>query len=378
MFLLVAFPIHEFAHAFAAFQLGDGTARLMGRLTLDPRAHFDPTGALLLAVSLLAFGGGIGWAKPTPVQPDEPPRRALGRGDRVGRRARSRTSSSRSPPRSRCATCIATGMVVPLLAGVLFIFIQINLLLMVFNLIPIPPLDGSKVLYAFLDPRTAWQVRAILEQYGLFILLGAMFLPIFGGKTLIGVVFGEVFDPLILLVVGRLSARMRPGSAAWWVTKVRQTKRHLARARAGTGARRRRGLAEHRRSWPSSTRCTSPTGATGSTSSPRCAPPGSAIPRCCSPGLLHDAGKGDAGMIPPHRPRARPGAAWAGSATRRRLVPGMPATLDRLRDHAEPSARTRRGGGLLAADRRAHPLAGRSARPRGGGATPSRGRGELT
>ena len=54
MFLLIAFPIHEFAHAFAAFQLGDGTARLMGRLTIDPRAHFDPTGALLLAISLIA------------------------------------------------------------------------------------------------------------------------------------------------------------------------------------------------------------------------------------------------------------------------------------------------------------------------------------
>ena len=57
VFILVAFPIHEFAHAFAAFQLGDGTARLLGRLTIDPRAHFDPTGALLLAVSLLAVRG---------------------------------------------------------------------------------------------------------------------------------------------------------------------------------------------------------------------------------------------------------------------------------------------------------------------------------
>jgi Zn-dependent protease len=94
------------------------------------------------------------------------------------------------------------GMVVPILPGVLYLFITINLLLMVFNLIPIPPLDGSKVLYAFLDPRTAWQVRSFLEQYGIFILLGAMFLPIFGGNTLIGVVFNEVFDPLVNLLVG--------------------------------------------------------------------------------------------------------------------------------------------------------------------------------
>ena len=104
MMLLVAFPIHEFAHALAAFQLGDGTARLLGRLTIDPRAHFDPTGALLLAISLLAFGGRDRLGEADAVQPDEPAGRALGRGDRRRRRARSRTSSWRSPRRSRCAT----------------------------------------------------------------------------------------------------------------------------------------------------------------------------------------------------------------------------------------------------------------------------------
>ena len=93
-------------------------------------------------------------------------------------------------------------MDIPLLTGTLYLFVQINLLLMVFNLIPIPPLDGSKVLFAFLDPRTAWRVRPVLEQYGLLILFGAMLLPIFGGQTLIGVVFREIFDPLIRFVVG--------------------------------------------------------------------------------------------------------------------------------------------------------------------------------
>ena len=207
MFLLIAFPIHEFAHAFAAFQLGDGTARLMGRLTIDPRAHFDPTGALLLAISLIAFGGGIGWAKPTPYNPMNL------RGGRWGE-----AIVSVAGPISNLILAIAaaiplryiysTGMVtdVPLLAGVLFTFIQINLLLMVFNLIPIPPLDGSKVLYAFLDPRTSWRVRAVLEQYGLLILIGAIFLPIFGGNTLIGVIFSEVFGPLMDLLVGTSSS----------------------------------------------------------------------------------------------------------------------------------------------------------------------------
>jgi Zn-dependent protease len=201
MFLLIAFPIHEFAHAFAAFQLGDGTARLMGRLTIDPRAHFDPTGALLLAVSLLAFGGGIGWAKPTPYNPMNL------RGGRWGEAIVSVAGPISNFILAVAAAIptryiIATDMNVPLLLTVLLLFININLLLMVFNLIPIPPLDGSKVLYAFLDPRTSWQVRSFLEQYGLIILIGAIFLPIFGGNTLIGVVFNEVFDPLVRLLVG--------------------------------------------------------------------------------------------------------------------------------------------------------------------------------
>jgi Zn-dependent protease len=82
------------------------------------------------------------------------------------------------------------------------LFVLINLLLMVFNLIPIPPLDGSKVLFAFLDPRTAWRVRPVLEQYGFLILIAAIFLPIFGGSTLIGLVFDSVMVPLFRLLVG--------------------------------------------------------------------------------------------------------------------------------------------------------------------------------
>lgn len=198
--LLVAFPVHEFAHALAAVQLGDSTPRLLGRLTLDPRAHFDPAGATILAISMLV-GVGIGWAKPTPYNPMNL------QGGRWGE-----AIIAVAGPISNFILAIAaalplryihgTGMDVPFLEGVLSLFVTINLLLMVFNLIPIPPLDGSKVLYAFLDPRTGWQVRATLEQYGIFILLGAMFLPIFGGNTLISVVFSEVFAPLIRFVIG--------------------------------------------------------------------------------------------------------------------------------------------------------------------------------
>jgi Zn-dependent protease len=198
--LLVAFPVHEFSHALAATYLGDGTPRLMGRLTLDPRAHFDPTGSTLLAISMLV-GFGFGWAKPTPYNPFNL------RGGRWGEAIIAVAGPISNLVLAVAASIplryiIATGMEVPFLAGVLHLFVVINLVLMVFNLIPIPPLDGSKVLYAFLDPRTAWQTRAALEQYGIFILLGAMLLPLFGGNTLIGVVVEEVLSPLVSLLTG--------------------------------------------------------------------------------------------------------------------------------------------------------------------------------
>ena len=197
----IAFPIHEFAHAFAAYRLGDGTAKLMGRLTLDPRAHFDQMGGLLLAITVMFTPFGFGWAKPTPYNP-----RNLG-GGRWGE-----AIVSAAGPLSNLILAIAgaiplryifgTGMSAGLVTDVLLLFVQINLVLMVFNLIPIPPLDGSKVLFAFLNPRTAWQVRPVLEQYGFLILIGAMFLPIFAGQTLIGLVFNEVLFPLERLLVG--------------------------------------------------------------------------------------------------------------------------------------------------------------------------------
>jgi Zn-dependent protease len=200
--LVVAFPIHEFSHALAAYRLGDGTARLMGRLTLDPRAHFDPTGGLLLAITVLFAGFGFGWAKPTPYNPMNL------RGGQWGE-----AIVSAAGPISNLVLAVAaaiplrfidaTHMGVPLLAEFLGFFVYINLVLMVFNLIPIPPLDGSKVLFAFMNPRTVWQVRPVLEQYGLLILLGAMLLPIFGGHTLADLVFGTVLDPLLSFLTGR-------------------------------------------------------------------------------------------------------------------------------------------------------------------------------
>jgi Zn-dependent protease len=198
--LLVAFPIHEFSHALAAYRLGDSTARLFGRLTLNPVAHFDPVGGTMLAISML-LGIGIGWAKPTPVNP---------RNLRYGQWGEAIVAAA--GPFSNLVLALAgaiplryvelSGMQVPFLEDVLSLFVFINLVLMIFNFVPIPPLDGSKVLFAFMDPQTAWRVRPVLEQYGFFILAIAVFFPIAGGRTVISLVFGAILQPLFTLLVG--------------------------------------------------------------------------------------------------------------------------------------------------------------------------------
>jgi Zn-dependent protease len=202
--LLVAFPVHEFAHALAAYRLGDGTARLFGRLTLNPIAHFDPVGGTLFAVSVLASGGGFGfgWAKPTPVNPLNL---------QNGRKGEAIVAAA--GPIANLILAVAGALPLRymfdhpqllldagMLAPILEIFVRLNLILMLFNLVPVPPLDGSKVLLALVSPRTAWQWRPILEQYGLFILLILFFFP--PNASIGGMILRPVLDSIFNFLVG--------------------------------------------------------------------------------------------------------------------------------------------------------------------------------
>ncbi len=202
--LLVGFPVHEFSHALAAYRLGDSTARLQGRLTLNPIAHFDPLGGILLAVTFLSGAFGFGWAKPTPVNPMNL------EGGRWGE-----AIVAAAGPLSNLILALAAALPLRYIIGsetladqvpilileILYTFIVINVVLMIFNLFPIPPLDGSKVLFAFLPPRLVWQWRPILEQYGFLLILLAFFFP--PGGSIGGRIIGPVISGLVDLLVGR-------------------------------------------------------------------------------------------------------------------------------------------------------------------------------
>ena len=193
MFLILSGPVHECAHAYVAWKLGDGTAKLFGRVTLDPFKHFDPIGGTLLAASVIlgAIVGspyGFGWAKPTPVNPY----------NLRGRHADSMVAAA-GPISNLCLAAVfavgfrilwANGVfpdntsILNMVQLVMETGIVLNVVLMVFNLIPIPPLDGSHVLFDFLDPRTAQELRGPLNQYGFMILILVILL---GGNFIFGI-----------------------------------------------------------------------------------------------------------------------------------------------------------------------------------------------
>jgi Zn-dependent protease len=186
--ILLALTFHECAHAYAAYRYGDDTAKQSGRLTLNPLRHLDPLGTIM--IFLVHFG----WAKPVPVNPS-----------RLGNPKKDMLWISAAGPLANMVLALASGLLIRVLLimgnipdrhtaiGLLFFMLimslQINLALAIFNILPVAPLDGSKILSALLPARHE-KLITFLERYGPFILIG---LILFGQATGVSVLGGLIW-----------------------------------------------------------------------------------------------------------------------------------------------------------------------------------------
>jgi Zn-dependent protease len=183
---LVSLSIHEFAHAWTAFKFGDMTAKSLGRLTLNPIAHISPFGTILMPILI-----GFGWAKPVPVDFSVLSKRQVFLVAVAG-------------PLSNIILALALTVLfhipqirlIPYARYLILMTIQFNFILAAFNLIPIPPLDGSRMVYAWLKSPAAINIYNQVSQFGFFIILGFIW---YGGfdKT-IGPIVSSVFSLLRL------------------------------------------------------------------------------------------------------------------------------------------------------------------------------------
>jgi Zn-dependent protease len=187
--LLIAFTIHELAHAVAADYLGDRTPRSQGRISLNPIVHLDPLGTIMLLVT------GFGWAKPVMVNPYQMrgnPRTSMGIVAAAGPISNIVMAVAAAVPMQLFMDPVTRGGgIIPTPSFLLGQFVFINLILAFFNLFPVPPLDGSRILAAILPPNLAYRVIE-LERYGFLLLLGIIFLLPMLGLDVLGIV---VFQP---------------------------------------------------------------------------------------------------------------------------------------------------------------------------------------
>lgn len=189
--LLISIAIHEFAHAWTADRLGDPTPRLQGRVTLNPLAHLDPIGTVMILVTR------FGWGKPVEFDPYN-----------LKDPVKDTAIIALAGPVSNVVIAILLAVIIRLnvipidwlvigTAQVLFI----NIVLAIFNLVPVYPLDGSKILLAILPRDTAYEYDTFMHKYGMFVLL-ALILPWAGGVSPVSALIAPVINTVVALLLG--------------------------------------------------------------------------------------------------------------------------------------------------------------------------------
>lgn len=198
VFIFMSIVLHEISHGYTAYLLGDDTAKRLGRLSLNPLNHIDLFGTIILPIILMMTAGfAFGYAKPVPINPHnfKDYKRGMGITGAAG-------------PLANFIIAFVLAIVYVILIrsgvngsarvfGVIILTIQVNVFLALFNLIPVPPLDGSRVVGAFLSDE-AYLKYSKLERYGIFIILGALVLGRLSGIPIISL----IIDKPLNLVLG--------------------------------------------------------------------------------------------------------------------------------------------------------------------------------
>lgn len=189
--LIIAITIHEFAHAWMADHLGDPTPRIQGRLTLNPLAHLDPLGTVALLLTR------FGWGRPVEFDPYN-----------LKDPTRDSALIALAGPASNVMLAVLISAFIRLVGVdsqlILFALGQlvfINIALAIFNLVPIAPLDGEKILYALLPKQTAFEYREFMQRYGMIVLI-LMIFPVLGGVSPVSRLISPIIEFVASLLLG--------------------------------------------------------------------------------------------------------------------------------------------------------------------------------